>query len=66
MILQKADLGKKVRGGAFRCPTCGTYYDPTYGGCPGCANKNFKVGYLYLAIGVFLYLLILLPLEAGA
>lgn len=23
--------------GQFKCPTCGTYYDPTYGGCPGCA-----------------------------
>lgn len=24
--------------GVYKCPTCGTYYDPTHGGCPGCAS----------------------------
>lgn len=24
--------------GQFKCPACGTYYDPTYGNCPGCGG----------------------------
>lgn len=26
----------KIIFGLFKCRTCGTYYDPTYGNCPGC------------------------------
>ena len=27
-----------IRLGLFRCPSCGTYYDPTNGACPGCSG----------------------------
>lgn len=30
--------GTKKRGGVYRCPVCGTYYNPTNGKCPECGN----------------------------
>lgn len=27
-----------IRLGLFRCPSCGTYYNPTYGACPHCKD----------------------------
>lgn len=32
----QAQKPAKVRNGVFKCRSCGTYYDPTYGNCPGC------------------------------
>ena len=32
----QAQKPAKVRNGVYKCRTCGTYYDPTYGNCPGC------------------------------
>ena len=30
--------GPKKRASVFRCPGCGTYYNPTCGKCPGCGQ----------------------------
>lgn len=27
----------RCNNGLFKCPTCGSLYDPTHGGCPTCA-----------------------------
>lgn len=29
-----------IRPGLFRCPDCGTYYNPTYGPCPNCKSRH--------------------------
>lgn len=29
-----------IRTGIFRCPSCGTYYNPTYGPCPNCPTRH--------------------------
>jgi hypothetical protein len=64
MVLRREDLDKPT-GGEFRCPKCGTHYDPTYGPCPGCARK-FTIAHIALATVVLVFLLLWLPLEAGA
>ena len=64
MILQRTDLDK-VRCGTFKCPSCGTYYDPTYGPCPKCA-KRYNIATIAFAATVLLFLLFWLPLEAKA
>ena len=30
--------GTKKRSGVYRCANCGTYYNPTFGKCPGCGK----------------------------
>lgn len=30
--------GTKKRFGVFKCGSCGTYYNPTFGKCPGCGK----------------------------
>lgn len=57
MLLEKSDL-RKVRLGIYRCSSCGTYYDPTYGPCPGCTRK-----YRHIAVIALMFLLMWLPLE---
>lgn len=27
---------QRARCGDYKCPTCGTHYNPTYGSCPNC------------------------------
>lgn len=61
MLLKKSDL-RKVRKGVAKCPVCGTYYDPTYGPCPGCVRK-FSLATALFSIVVLLFLL--LPLEVA-
>lgn len=41
-----AEYKAQRRQGTFRCPNCGTYYDPTFGrACPSCGSggKNYNV-----------------------
>lgn len=64
MILRNSDLDK-VRCGQFKCPSCGTFYDPTYGPCPEC-NKKYDLATICFAIVVLLFLLFWLPLEGAA
>lgn len=64
MILQRTDLDK-VRLGLAKCPSCGTYCDPTYGPCPKCA-KRYNIATIAFAATVLLFLLFWLPLEAKA
>ncbi len=61
MILKKSDLAR-VRTGLFRCPTCGTYYDPTYGACPGCKPSKATI---VATLGIVIFL-IWLPLRVQA
>jgi len=61
-MLRRLDL-HPVRLGVFRCPTCGTYYDPTNGSCPGCAQKHIKLYTIYVAILVLMGMLFWLPME---
>lgn len=39
-VADKAEeiLKGKKRSGVFRCPGCGTFYNPTFGKCPGCGK----------------------------
>lgn len=39
-VADKAEqiLKGKKRSGVFRCPGCGTYYNPTFGKCPTCGQ----------------------------
>ncbi len=64
MVLHRNNLDK-VRCGLAKCPSCGTYYDPTYGPCPHCA-KRYNLATIAFAVVVLLFLLFWLPLEAGA
>lgn len=64
MLLNNSDLSK-VRCGTFKCPSCGTYYDPTYGPCPKC-SKRYNIATIAFAVTVLLFLLFWLPLEARA
>lgn len=66
MVLDQKDFSK-VRCGTFKCPSCGTYYDPTATGgpCPYCSRK-YNIATIAFAAVVLLFLLFWLPLEAGA
>ena len=65
MLLRNSDLNK-VRSGVFRCPTCGTYYDPTNGPCPGCATKrSYSLATISGAVVLLLFLLLWLPIEVA-
>ena len=64
MVLHRNDLDK-VRCGTFKCPSCGNYYDPTYGPCPQC-SKRYNLSTIAFAVGVLLFLLLWLPLEGAA
>lgn len=61
MLLRNSDL-HKVRCGVFKCPTCGTFYDPTYGACPGCQPSKAQA----LAIVVMVLLALWVPVQARA
>lgn len=47
---------RNIRLGIFRCPTCGTYYNPTYGSCPTCHPSHRP----YLSFWVLIPLLLTL------
>lgn len=67
MILNKHDLDK-VRLGLYRCTRCGDYYDPTNRtACPYCGSGHkFTVANIAFAVVTLLFLLLWLPLKAGA
>ena len=48
-----------IRPGLFRCPSCGTYYNPTYGPCPNCSFRSHRSHPSYRS---YLFPLILLTL----
>jgi hypothetical protein len=59
----------KVRQGLFKCPNCGTFYNPTNGGCPGCSSKskrspNASTHLIFAAI--IIAFLFIMPVDAGA
>ena len=63
MLLRDRDLHKYC--GDFRCPACGTHYDPTNGPCPQCSRK-YNLATIAFAAILLLFLLFWLPLEAGS
>ena len=66
MIFDNRD-SRKVRMGLAKCPSCGQFYDPTGTGgpCPHC-SKRYNIATIAFAIVVLLFLLLWLPLQAGA
>lgn len=64
MLLHKRDLDK-VRMGLAKCPSCGEFYNPTYGPCPYC-TKRYNIATITFAIVVLMFLLFWLPLEGAA
>lgn len=53
----------KVRFGLYRCPKCGTYYDPTNG--HKCSRTKFCAGFL-AAIIALMFLFVCLPSNVNA
>ncbi len=64
MVRLKMD-SVKVRCGLAKCPSCGTYYDPTYGGCPGCSSKH-KPSKFYVSTFALIIVLFLLVMPSNA